>query len=128
MRCAALTGPGNVLPESVPLDLFISDNSRFESSRPGVVAMAMTRTGEEHYSREPEPPGAVTFSSPVSPSGPEAASSGWKPGSPNCHSMQLMRSARSALRWLWVEPRSEEHTSELQSLLRNSYADFWLKK
>src|SRR3546814_20724536 len=78
MRCAALTGPGNVLPESVPLDLFISDNSRFESSRPGGVAMAMTRTGEEHYYREPEPPGAVTFSSPFSPSGPEAASSGWK--------------------------------------------------
>src|SRR3546814_6564793 len=26
----------------------------------------------------------------------------------------------------WV--RSEEHTSELQSLMRNSYADFFLKK
>src|SRR3546814_1373982 len=63
MRCAALTGPGNVLPESVPLDLFISDNSRFESSRPGGVAM-----------------------------------------------------------------RSEEHTSELQSLMRISYAVFCLKK
>src|SRR3546814_6562610 len=25
-------------------------------------------------------------------------------------------------------PRSEEHTSELQSLMRNSYADFCLKK
>src|SRR3546814_8828013 len=25
-------------------------------------------------------------------------------------------------------PRSEEHTSELQSLIRNSYAVFWLKK
>src|SRR3546814_2899227 len=25
-------------------------------------------------------------------------------------------------------PRSEEHTSELQSLMRNSYADFWLQK
>src|SRR3546814_16421782 len=24
--------------------------------------------------------------------------------------------------------RSEEHTSELQSLMRHSYADFWLKK
>src|SRR3546814_8632213 len=27
-----------------------------------------------------------------------------------------------------VEPRSEEHTSELQSLMRNSYAVFCLKK
>src|SRR3546814_1289837 len=28
----------------------------------------------------------------------------------------------------WVKPRSEEHTSELQSLMRNSYAVFCLKK
>src|SRR3546814_15824356 len=83
MRCAALTGPGNVLPESVPLDLFISDNSRFESSRPGGVALAMTRTGEEHYSREPEPPGAVTFPSPVSPSGPSGRPSCWERGCPS---------------------------------------------
>src|SRR3546814_2762991 len=27
-----------------------------------------------------------------------------------------------------VRPRSEEHTSEIQSLMRNSYADFFLKK
>src|SRR3546814_4545906 len=26
------------------------------------------------------------------------------------------------------DPRSEEHTSELQSLMRNTYAVFWLKK
>src|SRR3546814_7562263 len=31
------------------------------------------------------------------------------------------------LRWLW-ETRSEEHTSELQSLMRISYAVFCLKK
>src|SRR3546814_9969913 len=29
---------------------------------------------------------------------------------------------------VWVCPRSEEHTSELQSLMRISYADFCLKK
>src|SRR3546814_2457439 len=29
---------------------------------------------------------------------------------------------------LWNEARSEEHTSELQSLMRNSYAVFCLKK
>src|SRR3546814_997061 len=28
----------------------------------------------------------------------------------------------------WVKPRSEEHTSELQSLMRNSYAGVCLKK
>src|SRR3546814_9229487 len=28
----------------------------------------------------------------------------------------------------WGNRRSEEHTSELQSLMRNSYADFCLKK
>src|SRR3546814_14171033 len=28
----------------------------------------------------------------------------------------------------WDSPRSEEHTSELQSLMRNSYAVFCLKK
>src|SRR3546814_6158233 len=28
----------------------------------------------------------------------------------------------------WIDKRSEEHTSELQSLMRISYADFCLKK
>src|SRR3546814_7456507 len=30
--------------------------------------------------------------------------------------------------WKWADPRSEEHTSELQSLMRISYAVFCLKK
>src|SRR3546814_6037893 len=30
--------------------------------------------------------------------------------------------------WSWPSPRSEEHTSELQSLMRISYAVFCLKK
>src|SRR3546814_6136703 len=30
--------------------------------------------------------------------------------------------------WLWTSMRSEEHTSELQSLMRISYAVFCLKK
>src|SRR3546814_5123975 len=33
-----------------------------------------------------------------------------------------------ALRELWAQQRSEEHTSELQSLMRISYAVFCLKK
>src|SRR3546814_3471469 len=37
--------------------------------------------------------------------------------------------AASALDWVQqIHPRSEEHTSELQSLMRNTYAVFWLKK
>src|SRR3546814_5938015 len=36
------------------------------------------------------------------------------------------RAARGSFRRLW--PRSEEHTSELQSLMRISYAVFCLKK
>src|SRR3546814_1505741 len=32
------------------------------------------------------------------------------------------------IRWLRANPRSEEHTSELQSLMRISYAVFCLKK
>src|SRR3546814_10024594 len=35
---------------------------------------------------------------------------------------------RSVRKKDWIEKRSEEHTSELQSLMRNSYAVFCLKK
>src|SRR3546814_5743137 len=41
--------------------------------------------------------------------------------------LRLFRPAH-AVRPLPVGPRSEEHTSELQSLMRNSYAVFCLKK
>src|SRR3546814_10091512 len=34
---------------------------------------------------------------------------------------------RARLDW-WIKKRSEEHTSELQSLMRSSYAVFCLKK
>src|SRR3546814_9858954 len=40
-------------------------------------------------------------------------------------SSTAMVSTRCFSRWRW---RSEEHTSELQSLMRNSYAVFCLKK
>src|SRR3546814_3877240 len=45
----------------------------------------------------------------------------------------MIRSGRLGLPWVghpvaWVRPRSEEHTSELQSLMRISYAVFCLKK
>src|SRR3546814_9768140 len=48
----------------------------------------------------------------------------------------LISPVRTALKKLIIRglvvkptnPRSEEHTSELQSLMRNSYADFFLKK
>src|SRR3546814_1404138 len=38
------------------------------------------------------------------------------------------RIASPAICWAWERPRSEEHTSELQSLMRISYAVFCLKK
>src|SRR3546814_10461379 len=40
--------------------------------------------------------------------------------------VSLETSPGKALKWHWE--RSEEHTSELQSLMRNSYAVFCLKK
>src|SRR3546814_8615610 len=42
--------------------------------------------------------------------------------------MQAMDWATLTSRRASREPRSEEHTSELQSLMRNSYAVFCLKK
>src|SRR3546814_9508620 len=68
--------------------------------------------------------------------------SGWKsPGAPRA-SFDLIGSDRNSLRILrfprfldqrsvpiaWKSLRSEEHTSELQSLMRISYAVFCLKK
>src|SRR3546814_1386185 len=41
---------------------------------------------------------------------------------------RLRRIARAALMVSWENGRSEEHTSELQSLMRISYAVFCLKK
>src|SRR3546814_3130214 len=38
------------------------------------------------------------------------------------------RESQREIRQLWRPGRSEEHTSELQSLMRNSYAVFCLKK
>src|SRR3546814_9306027 len=45
------------------------------------------------------------------------------PGWPQCQPRQQQDQAH-----LPAEPRSEEHTSELQSLMRSSYAVFCLKK
>src|SRR3546814_4224922 len=42
-----------------------------------------------------------------------------------CARMRALRGARKSAR---IRPRSEEHTSELQSLMRISYAVFCLKK
>src|SRR3546814_1789103 len=45
-------------------------------------------------------------------------------------SLGLWRASRRWIYLVWVlgQSRSEEHTSELQSLMRISYAVFWLKK
>src|SRR3546814_10439348 len=42
--------------------------------------------------------------------------------------MQLRRAFAPWTRWVFERARSEEHTSELQSLMRISYAVFCLKK
>src|SRR3546814_2909452 len=44
-----------------------------------------------------------------------------------CHQRRA-RGARQAVEHGAIAPRSEEHTSELQSLMRNSYAVFCLEK
>src|SRR3546814_9141722 len=46
-------------------------------------------------------------------------------GSPAAPKLKAFSITSSA--FYWPFPRSEEHTPELQSLLRNSYADFFLK-
>src|SRR3546814_4374455 len=53
-----------------------------------------------------------------------AAPAGWPPG---WHARAVDWRLRGALAWK-PTPRSEEHTSELQSLMRISYAVFCLKK
>src|SRR3546814_9881777 len=50
-------------------------------------------------------------------------SAGFSPGQPNLNGIPL-----AAVERIEVLPRSEEHTSELQSLMRISYAVFCLKK
>src|SRR3546814_6466855 len=42
--------------------------------------------------------------------------------------LPLWKPRTSSISWLWRPARSEEHTSELQSLMRTSYAVFCLKK
>src|SRR3546814_10709477 len=49
---------------------------------------------------------------------------GWRVGLGVWAALALL----SALPWLLMAARSEEHTSELQSLMRISYAVFFLKK
>src|SRR3546814_10722868 len=66
----------------------------------------------------------------------------WKGSKPPAHTHYHRKSANGSMRHQWAEngpttriekgghwpPRSEEHTSELQSLMRISYAVFCLKK
>src|SRR3546814_5867964 len=45
-----------------------------------------------------------------------------------CRGRTAMGWERTVWFWFWNQKRSEEHTSELQSLMRISYADLCLKK
>src|SRR3546814_9103194 len=51
-----------------------------------------------------------------------------KEGQPRTNSSKIMPASHQYLRKRWCEARSEEHTSELQSLMRISYAVFCLQK
>src|SRR3546814_5391007 len=48
--------------------------------------------------------------------------------SPDADLQKLSRQGAGGSLWQFIPPRSEEHTSELQSLMRISYAVFCLKK
>src|SRR3546814_4134966 len=50
------------------------------------------------------------------------------PASPRRYLVRVLPYRRRDLPFLWHAERSEEHTSELQSLMRISYAVFCLKK
>src|SRR3546814_8309191 len=57
-----------------------------------------------------------------------AAHRGWCPAAPGRSAGGVPAPGRAAARPAPSGERSEEHTSELQSLMRISYADFCLKK
>src|SRR3546814_3211987 len=75
----------------------------------------VTREGEEDYAEEDL--GGVRFV-------PLIGAHGWSNGK---HSDDP-KAEKKSLSALIADARSEEHTSELQSLMRNSYAVFCLKK
>src|SRR3546814_2692759 len=50
------------------------------------------------------------------------------PASTSCHARSSIVPARNSAQYFHESLRSEEHTSELQSLMRISYAVFCLKK
>src|SRR3546814_10460211 len=52
----------------------------------------------------------------------------WLTSTNTTAAVSAWRSKRASRWWIAVRKRSEEHTSELQSLMRNSYAVFCLKK
>src|SRR3546814_3871742 len=60
--------------------------------------------------------------------GPYGGAIGWVSGTGEMDSAVIIRSAVVRDGQAWVRARSEEHTSELQSLMRISYAVFCLKK
>src|SRR3546814_8683605 len=73
-------------------------------------------------------PYTTLFRSPASPLAPASSNAAAK-GTRVGHGAQPTQRSRGRTgRLPWEGPRSEEHTSELQSLMRISYAVFCLKK
>src|SRR3546814_3457330 len=89
------------------------------------AALEQLSTDEQAVAFEPSP-----LSQPLQSLCPEAPASDaiaiWTPISPASMADRLMPRARKTPRR--SAKRSEEHTSELQSLMRSSYAVFCLKK
>src|SRR3546814_2231645 len=89
------------------------------------AGVARKMDGVPHLEHTGAPP--CTPPGPAAPSKPpcRASPASWSNASLRCRAMQA---GRSCCAGCWQSARSEEHASELQSLMRISYAVFCLKK
>src|SRR3546814_1802324 len=92
-----------ILSERLPGIHGLTKGSRLQSSSEGSISRSITSN--------------MLSTNPISASDASTALSTWQ-----------LATASSTARWQSIVWRSEEHTSELQSLMRISYAVFCLKK
>src|SRR3546814_4227569 len=105
----------------------VADAASFDSRpaglRLGLIALATDLTSEGDFARICAPRGIAVHATRVAYQNPTTAG--------NLRAMQPRLAEAASLIALATDltsERSEEHTSELQSLMRNSYAVFCLKK
>src|SRR3546814_9486639 len=101
------------------------DGTTQERLRDAKAALARIRQGELPTAAELAAAPRLEFWSVVT-DGRFIGLAGVVTGHPNLHHGDYIRT--SHLLWIAEDRRSEEHTSELQSLMRISYAVFCLKK